>query len=478
MSRYAPLLLLLLLPWTTPSATAGEEATEDGWLRDRVIRYAADEASLRSFYGEPLSEFRLERLARFLARWRGALEGMKAPSGVDAAIDRRLLINHIDRRGDERRLQRARNAETLKLMPFAPRLLELEAARRRSEPVEAKAVAKVLDDVRLAVGRTQKLVEQGLATKPAPKSLRTTKVIAFRAAKTLGRLRSMLRAWFSYRDGFEPTFSWWVKKPYDALAKAISGYETFLREKVAGVSSKKGAAPPLLGDPLGRDALCRALQREMVPYTPEQLLVIARREFAWCEAEGKKASKELGLDGTWPAAVAHVKTLHKAPGEQDDLVAAQAREAIDFLEKRDLVTVPPIAAETWRLKMLSERDQKTLPFAVYNDQHMLVAYATGGMEHGTKIQAMRGNNEHFTRIVTPPSSSPGTTCSCSWRPGIASIVSCSAHPSSSRAGRCTGRCSSGTSAGTAGRRIASACSSGACIAAHGSLSRSRSISGR
>ena len=99
-----------------------------------------------------------------------------------------------------------------------------------------------------------------------------------------------------------------------------------------------------------------------------------------------------GKKGDWKSAVEHVKGLHKAPGRQDDLVAAQAREAIHFLEERQLITVPPIAAETWRLKMITAKGQKTLPFAVYQGQSMGVAYATDGMEHDTKRMSMRGNN--------------------------------------------------------------------------------------
>ena len=372
-----------------------------------IRRFAADEAALRRFYGEPLSEFRLERLARFLDRWEEGLAGMKPGPRVADAIDHRLLGNHIARRRDELRLQRARNAETLTLLPFAKDLIALEAARRRSGPVDAEAAAATLDAVRKQIEEVRNRVSSGRAKHPADDALSPTPVVAFRASEAIGRLKKMLGAWFRYRDGFEPKFGWWVRKPHAALAKALDDYAGYLRGSIAGVSSTPGAVAPLIGDPIGRDALCRALAREMIPYSPEQLLVIAKKEFAWCEAQGRKASKELGLDGTWKAAVEHVKTLHQPPGKQDDLVTAQAKEAIRFLEDRDLVTVPPLAAETWRLKMLTEREQKTLPFAVYHDQHMLVAYATEHMEHCAKCQAMRGNNEHFTRIVTPHELIPG-----------------------------------------------------------------------
>jgi uncharacterized protein (DUF885 family) len=229
-------------------------------------------------------------------------------------------------------------------------------------------------------------------------------VVAFRASRAVDDLRRMLSHWFAHRDGYEPDFGWWVRAPKRALDEALSGYAKFLREKVAGVEDAKTA--PLIGDPIGREALLESLAHEFIPYGPEQLLAVAEAEFAWCEARGAECAKELGC-GTWAAAVEKTKARHAPPGAQDDLVGGQAEEAIRFLAERDLVTVPPLCAETWRLEMISEEGQKTLPFAVYNDQQMLVAYATEGMAHDTKLMSMRGNNEHFTRIVTPHELIPG-----------------------------------------------------------------------
>jgi hypothetical protein len=120
----------------------------------------------------------------------------------------------------------------------------------------------------------------------------------------------------------------------------------------------------------------------------------------------KKASTELGYDD-WTKALEHVKTLHVAPGEQDDLVKKQALGAIEFLDKHELVTIPDLCRETWRLEMIGERGQRTLPFASYGGQKMNIAYATEGMDHERKLMSMRGNNIHFSRIVTPHELIPG-----------------------------------------------------------------------
>ena len=57
--------------------------------------------------------------------------------------------------------------------------------------------------------------------------------------------------------------------------------------------------------------------------------------------------------------------------------------------------------------MLTTDAQKTLPYAAYNGPNMLVAFAREDMKHEDKLMSMRGNNRHFTRIVTPHELIPG-----------------------------------------------------------------------
>ncbi|MCC7293967.1 MAG: DUF885 family protein [Phycisphaerales bacterium] len=229
-------------------------------------------------------------------------------------------------------------------------------------------------------------------------------VLAVRAAAKIDGLRQALRTWFSYNDGFQPDFSWWVRRPFEDADKALDEYAKFLREEVAGVKGKD--EDPLIGDPIGAEALRDDLAHEMMPYAPVELLAIAEAQFAWCEAEMKKAAEELKLPD-WKAALEHVKNLHVPPGEQSALVARQAVEAIAFLDQRDLVTIPDLCRELWRLEMIDDRGQRTHPFAYYGDQHMAVAYAMQSMEHDKKLMAMRGNNIHFSRNVTPHELIPG-----------------------------------------------------------------------
>ena len=115
----------------------------------------------------------------------------------------------------------------------------------------------------------------GQAHSSTPLASRST---ASRALQILNAASGDLKAWHDYYAGFDPVLTWWVKRPYADLDKALTAYAGKLEEHLIGKSS-----PTLLnvaGDPIGRDGLVSALQREMIPYTPEELMAIAEKELA------------------------------------------------------------------------------------------------------------------------------------------------------------------------------------------------------
>src|SRR5262245_17718713 len=162
----------------------------------------------------------------------------------------------------------------------------------------------------------------------------------------------------------------------------------------------------IVGRPIGRDALLAALVAEMIPYSPEQLVELANREYAWCEAEMKKAAREMGFGDDWKKAVEKVKTLHAQPGGQTRVVRDLALEAIAYVRGHDLISVPPLAAETWRMDMLSPERQKFSPFFL-GGEVIQVSSPTDTMAHELKLQSLRGNNTHFSRATVHHELIPG-----------------------------------------------------------------------
>jgi uncharacterized protein (DUF885 family) len=136
------------------------------------------------------------------------------------------------------------------------------------------------------------------------------------------------------------------------------------------------------------------------------LIEIANREFAWCDREILRASRELGYGDNWQAALDHVKNLHVEPGKQPELIRELALEAIDFLEERDLITIPQLAKDIWRIEMMSPERQKTSPFFL-GGEVIQVSFPTNTMTHEEKLMSMRGNNRHFARATVHHELIPG-----------------------------------------------------------------------
>lgn len=162
----------------------------------------------------------------------------------------------------------------------------------------------------------------------------------------------------------------------------------------------------ITGRPIGREALLLDLVGEMIPYSPEELVVIANTEYAWCQAEICKASREMGFGDDWRKAVEKVKTMHVEPGKQPDVIRDLAWEATDYVQTHGLVTVPPIARETWRQEMMTPQRQLVSPFFT-GGEVISVSFPTSTMAHEAKLQSMRGNNIPFARATVHHELIPG-----------------------------------------------------------------------
>ena len=282
--------------------------------------------------------------------------------------------------------------------------VELEVLLLPSKDVDARSLSDLVAVCR-EEGVKPLRIDEHWPAPPKVAPLKTTPVIARRAAGEVDALRAALESWFRHYDAFRPDFSWWTRQPYDDLHKRLEDYAKLLREEVAGLKGKDD--DPLVGDPIGRQALVDDLAGEMIAYSPEELLAIGEREFAWCELQLEAAATEMGFGTDWKAALAKVKEDHVEPGAQDAFVAQQAKEAIAFLDEHDLITVPELCRETWRVRMIDRETQRNYPYAAYGGQDMLVAYPTSDMDIETRLMTMRGNNVHFSRIVVPHELIPG-----------------------------------------------------------------------
>ncbi|HSL22051.1 MAG TPA: DUF885 family protein [Vicinamibacterales bacterium] len=375
-------------PWPLEPRTASE-------LRDTVERYRVDRVAMQRRWSTEHSPETRAQFRAFFRAWRDKLAQVPFEKlSQDGKADLVLLRNRLDY--DLKLLDRLEKllAEAGPLMPYAATIASLHDARRRMEPIDPKAAAATLARMNEEIAAAQKSIE---GTKPS-------RIVALRAANMTDTLRRTFEQWFRFYDLYDPLFSWWVEDPYKRASTALATYTKFLREKIVGY--REGEDEPIVGDPIGRAALLEDLAYEMIPYTPEELIEIANKEYAWCEAEMKKASRELGFGDDWKKALEAVKNKHVEPGRQTALVKQLADEAIAFVEQRGLVTVPPLAKDLWRMEMMAPERQKVNPFFL-GGETIQVSYPTDTMEHEDKLMSMRGNNTHFSRATVHHELIPG-----------------------------------------------------------------------
>jgi hypothetical protein len=302
-------------------------------------------------------------------------------------------------------------AETAPLVPFANTVYGLAEARRDLVTMDAAATGDTLAHLSARIDSVRHALEASLGgprgggpAGASPGGAGPDRLAAYHAAQLLESLSGTLDRWFHFYDGYDPQFTWYAADPYKRVTDGLRAYRTLLRERVVG--ARPGQDEPIVGRPIGREAMLADLQAEMIPYTPEQLIAIAQREFTWSENEMKRASREMGFGDDWKAALEKVKNDYVPPGRQPDLVRDLVREAIAYVESHDLVTVPPLAQDMWRMEMLSPQRQKESPFFL-GGETMWVSYPTDSMSEEDKLMSMRGNNIHFSRATAFHEMIPG-----------------------------------------------------------------------
>lgn len=361
-------------------------------LREWIEEYTADRECLLRKYPLESTPLHRDRMTRLYRSWQARLDPVdEATLDPAGRADLRLFRNRLTYELRCLEIAQAAHARIARFLPFAAKLTDLVEAQQRMErpnPIEAAAT---LDAVAAEIAELRRTVDHDA-------------IDAFAAATQVETLQKALADWHWYFDGYDPEFTWWVAEPYKTANQALTDYAAFLREEIVGLAP--GDTSAIVGRPVGRQALLDDLAYEMIPYTPEELIAVGEREFAWCENELRKASAALGYGDDWRAAQEHVKRLHVPPGEQTRVVRELALEAIDFLESRDLLTIPDLAKETWRMEMMAPERQKTNPFFL-GGESIIVSYPTPTMSHREKLMSMRGNNPHFSRATVQHELIPG-----------------------------------------------------------------------
>ncbi len=329
--------------------------------------------------------------------WLAALEKLDFDAlSREGQVDYLLLRNRIQYqllRADQPAAPPDRSAH---FVPFEPAIAALEEAQRGQAKADVAGATKALAQLKREIEAARTGSESELSN-PALAATNATSLAT--AARNVGTLRTRLGDWHDEYTTADPKWAEAVADAFKAADQALADYATFLREKsgTTGSTARRDGSD-IVGRPIGREVMMVELAGEMIPYTPEELIAIGEKEFAWCEAEMKKASRRMGYGDDWHKALEKVKTMHVEPGQQPYEIRDLAWQAEDYLEAHKLITVPEVARETWGMEMMSPQRQLVNPFFT-GGALISVSFPTDTMSHEAKIQSMRGNNNHFSHAT-------------------------------------------------------------------------------
>lgn len=370
--------------------TAATAFAQDRGIVTLLSRYEADKGSLSRFYRIENSPERSERFGVFNNAYLQQLNALLFDTlAVGEKVDYILFRKKLQDELYDLDVQQRECKQLSAWFPLADRIYTAEKLRRRGTRQDAQALAATFAEMTIALQERSKLLGQA------------TNLDIYLLRRGMGitkGLQDAIRSVCDFYNGYDPQFSWWMSAPYKQLNDALKAYETAWQWKIKSLPGGKDDGSGITGYPIGREELVRQLRSELIPYSPEELITIANKEFAFCDAEMLKASEEMGFGKDWHKALEKVKDTYVPPGEQPDAIMKIYDESMAFLKEHQLITIPPLAEETWRMSMMTPEQQLVNPFFT-GGEVLSISYPTNEMDEADKLMSMRGNNPHFSRAT-------------------------------------------------------------------------------
>jgi uncharacterized protein (DUF885 family) len=383
-----------------PLLAADAFPVSDGVISQMVREYTADLRTTEHRFRVPLDDQAFQIRSRLQGDWLDRLQQMdfrqlSRPDQIDYLLLKgKLKYSMVKESKDYQRDQ----AAATRWLPFWKALFVNLKQREDVDPIDPSSLAGQFDAVAAEVEKLANLPRE------TGEYSMETRLDALRAVELLRSIVQSLDEADRFYRGYDPSYNWWCRQPVDRLKAALGAYRTALQDQVVGVPESDRET--IIGLPLGAEGISLELQHEWIAHSPDELIRLAEREMQWCERQMEAAATALGFAGDWRKALDHVKSKHVLPGDQPRLIRGLAEEAIQFLEDRQLLTIPPLAANGWRMTMMSPERQRVSPYFLGGDT-IIVSYPTDAMTHEEKLMSMRSNNEHFARATVHHELIPG-----------------------------------------------------------------------
>jgi uncharacterized protein (DUF885 family) len=387
MRKKHTLILGCLLMTVSSMAQLYQQTSE---VNNLMVQYEADRGSLSRFYFVENSPERRDRLVTLITDYRKQVQQLNYESlPTGSRVDYILFKRNLDAQLHLLEVEKKECAQLGPWFMFATGIYEMEKFRRRGSQPDAQQWAAGMKAITGTINQLSKNLEKDTAI--------TINLIR-RAQGIVSGLQAALKSVNTFYAGYDPAYTWWLPDTFKQLDSALEAYAKCWKEKGKVAPGGKDDGSGIVGYPIGKEEIIRQLQQEYIPYTPEELIDIANKEFAWCDAEMLKASQEMGFGKDWKKALEKVKNTYVPPGKQPEAIMKLYNESVGFLKKNNLLTIPPMAEETWRMIMMTPERQLVNPFFTGGEE-LSISYPTNTMEEDDKMMSMRGNNPHFSRAT-------------------------------------------------------------------------------
>ncbi|MGN8056319.1 DUF885 family protein [Pedobacter sp. 22163] len=410
---FALLLMLSLLSGTfvlaqTSNESLYEQTSEMGTL---IVGYQRDVDAINDFYypysaggtySFPMTTFkspeqrkRLQDINKdYLSKLKSAkFEGFSIYGKVDYILLKKQIESSVWLLGKEETEYNALS----KYFTFADAIYALEKLRRRGTYKEGSLLAVQMTEIAKQIDT----LSQNFAKQTSLKADQLKMATAITQS-----LKHRLKGFYQFYMDYEPGFTWWAPKPYERLDLALTNYAKFFNDKGDPLAATKSNKSEIKGNPIGREELIRQLNAELIPYTPEELIQLAEKEFKFCDEELLKASAAMGFGKDWKKAQEKIKNSYVPLGKQPELIVKLQDDALSFIKANNLINIPALAEETWGMVMMSAERQLVNPFFT-GGREISISYPTNSMEEDDKLMSMRGNNPYFSRGTVQHELLPG-----------------------------------------------------------------------
>ena len=350
--------------------------------------FQADKGSLERFYVIDMSPEKRGRMISFYKEYLGKIKDLSFKSlSQSDKVDYLLFKNQLEANLNDLSIEETNYQSSKNWVDFAAVIYAQEQSRRRGAHINAEQTA-------LSWNKLSKEIQQKIAE--LDRSANISKSSALYINKTIKGYKKAIKSINDFYNGYDPMYSWWTAQSFKKLDSSLDVYQQAIVKKTDASSNQKADKSGIVGNPIGAEAIETSLHNAFIPYNAQELIKIAEKEFAWCDKEMLRASREMGFGDNWKAALEKVKNTYVPVGKQPEMIMDLYNQSIDFIKKNDMITIPPLAEETWRMIMMTPKQQLVSPFFL-GGETLMISYPTDEMDDDAKLMSMRGNNPHFSR---------------------------------------------------------------------------------